>query len=150
MEGLRVQIICNKKLRGETGERGRERVSCTDLSLRRIWIAFVFTTTQGCVVCQCLALIMGFVSVCLRKWHARVRWCVLVCVCLCARDVEKKKKTYIHIRAGDYIFKSSWDCVRLNVSTQQIHCFLSAPVQLNKCGMGSWAGTSVRARFFIR
>lgn len=67
----RLSVI---KSRGEKqGGRGRKRVSCTDLSLRRIWIAFVFTTTQGCVVCQCLALIMGFVSVCLRKWHARVR-----------------------------------------------------------------------------
>lgn len=155
MEGLRVQIICNKKLRGEMGERGRKRVSCTDLSLRRIWIAFVFTTTQGCVVCQCLALIMGFVSVRLRKWHARVRWCVCVsaCVCCCmfvceAESTRIWKKMYIH--AGDYIFKRGWDYVHLNVSTHQIHRFLSAPVQLNKCDMGSWAGTSMCARFFIR
>lgn len=48
------------------------------------------------MVCQCLALIMGFVSVCLRKRHARVRLCVCV-----RMGVDK---TYIH--AGDYIFKS--------------------------------------------
>ena len=52
------------------------------------------------MVCQCLALIMGFVSVCLRKWHARVRWCVLVCVCVCARGTwkKKKKRTYIYVQ----------------------------------------------------
>lgn len=103
----RLSVI--KKLRGETGERGRKRVSYTDLSLRRIWIAFVFTTTQGCVVCQCLALIMGFVSVCLRKWHARVHWCVraLVCVatCLCVRPRARGGVEKMYIGAGDYIFK---------------------------------------------
>ncbi len=152
MEGLRVQIICNKKPRGEMGERGRKRVSCTDLSLRRIWIAFVFTTTQGCVVCQCLALIMGFVSVCLRKWHARVRWCVCALVCVCVRGREHMGVEKMYIYAQVIIFSTGWLYMyaHLNVSTHQIHCFLSAPVQLNKCGMGSRAGTTVCARFFIR
>lgn len=46
------------------------------------------------MVCQRLALIMGFVSVCLRKWHARVYRCVCVCalvrvaVCLRVRQSE--------------------------------------------------------------
>lgn len=104
------------------------------------------------MVCQRLALIMGFVSVCLRKWHARVHWCVPVLVCVAVCEAESTwvwKKMYI--RAGDYIiFKKVTLCVHLNVSTHQIHCFLSAPVSLNKCGMGSRAGTRVCARFFIR
>lgn len=44
------------------------------------------------MVCQRLALIMGFVSVCLRKWHARVYRCVCVCAGTCcsvfAREAE--------------------------------------------------------------
>lgn len=48
------------------------------------------------MVCQCLALIMGFVSVCLRKWHARVHWCVLVCVFV--REGRGKKRTYIYVQ----------------------------------------------------
>lgn len=153
MEGLWVQIICNKKLRGELGERGRKRVSCTGLSLRRIWIAFVFTTTQGCVVCQRLALIMGFVSVCLLKWHARVLWCVrvLVCdaVCLCVRR-RTRGHGKLYICAGDYIFKRVRLYVCAFISTHRIQCFLSSPVSLNKCGMGSRAGMQECACFFIR
>lgn len=154
MEGLRVQIICNKKLRGEIGERGRKRVSHTDLSLRRIWIAFVFTTTQGCVVCQRLALIMGFVSVCLRKWHARVyrcvcvRWCVLQCVCAWGRANMGVEKMYMH--TGDYIFKRVrlYACAFRHFHTRAVFSLCSR--LLNKCGMGSWAGTSACACFFIR
>lgn len=54
------------------------------------------------MVCQRLALIMGFVSVRLRKWHARVHWCLralLVCCCVfvCARQRAQGhgKKMYI-------------------------------------------------------
>lgn len=142
---LRVQIICNKKLRGETGEQGRKRVSCTDLSLRRIWIAFVFTTTQGCVVCQRLALIMGFVSVCLRKWHARVLWCMRVLRCAPCESMGVEKCMYVQVT----IFARGWNYMYMhsNISVYQIHCFLCRSVQLNKCGMGSRAGTSVYARF---
>lgn len=154
MEGLRVQIICNKKLRGEIGERGRKRVSHTDLSLRRIWIAFVFTTTQGCVVCQRLALIMGFVSVCLRKWHACVyrcvcvRWYVLQCVCAWGRVNMGVEKMYMHM--GDYIFKRVrlYACAFRHFHTHAVFSLCSR--SLNKCGMGSWAGTSACACFFIR
>lgn len=44
------------------------------------------------MVCQCLALIMGFVSVCLRKWHARVP--APVCVCK-TESTWAWKKMYI-------------------------------------------------------
>lgn len=52
------------------------------------------------MVCQRLALIMGFVSVCLRKWHARVRRCVpvLVCVAACkAEHIGKEKSIYVQV-----------------------------------------------------
>lgn len=48
---------------------------------------------------------MGFVSVCLRKWHARVRWCVRVLVCVCVRGRGHMGVEKMYIRAGDYIFK---------------------------------------------
>lgn len=58
------------------------------------------------MVCQRLALIMGFVSVRLRKWHARVHWCLRALLCVCVQGREHRgveKKMYIH--AGDYILK---------------------------------------------
>lgn len=137
-----MQIICNKKLRGETGERVRWRVSCADLLLRRIWIAFVFTTTQGCVVCQRLSLIMELVSARLCKWHARVHWRVLVDVAmrLCARQRAHGCRKKRGEKNGQLYF--SRDCtVHVCVQTfphNQIHWFLSAPVhQMNMAwGLG--------------
>lgn len=46
------------------------------------------------MVCQCLALIMGFVSVCLRKWHARV----CVCVLQGREHMGEKKKKHIYVQ----------------------------------------------------
>lgn len=74
------------------------------------------------MVCQGLALIMGFVSVCLRKWHARVHWLELasVAMCLCARQVAhvcEKKKTYM----GDYISITGWGGRLYAFQCRQIH-----------------------------
>lgn len=98
------------------------------------------------MVCQRLALIMGFVSVYLCKWHARV----LVCVCLWVavyvylgarlRANGCGKNVYT-VHWGDYIFKRVRR-VHLNTSTQADTVFSLCSRSLNKCGMGSRAGTT--------
>lgn len=110
--------------------------------LRAVWSANVWLLLWGLCLCVCIS-----------GMHVCVGVCLCLCVLLRARQRVHRQRKKMYIRAGDYIiFKrvTLYMCVHLNVSTQQIHCFLSAPVSLNKCGMGSQAGTRVCARFFIR
>lgn len=109
------------------------------------------------MVCQRLALIMGFVSVCLRKWHARVHWWELasVAVCLCAKQVAhvcEKKNIYGRLYfgwAGGLGDRRVYICVYLNTHKYCVCCTIHSP-SVNEWCMGSWAGTSGCARFFIR
>lgn len=115
------------------------------------------------MVCQCLALIMGFVSVCLRKRNARVRLCVLARERVCVR--LGTGKTYLcaqviifwRVYTKRYLFAlkcfCSKDAALFFFGAEERRgwaglfgfFFFPTAAQLHNCGMGSWVGTSVRA-----
>lgn len=59
-------------------------------------------------------------------------------------EQKKKKHIYKYIHTGDYIFR------RVILHVCVFKCFYTPDtLQLKKCGTGSPAGTSTRARFFV-
>lgn len=101
--------------------------------LRAVWSANVWLLLWGLCLC-----------VCVRSLHVCASVCIYMCYGQNAGVTQAWKNVYMQV----IIFsRADTKCGPFNVSTLHMHYSLPAPVLLNKCGMGSWAGISMCARF---